>query len=406
MSVSLEMIKRKLAEVLPVRAQHGDLTIHLQCVDCFVDENGDAVVRLQPLTFNADGAIADVWENEQVLIPAISETNGDLALSYVEAWAQACRLAIDQEGRDAASTFLYPLYSLSEDQAAEHPLRRGILAVELVAAIVELRAEQRRIVEQAEGEWADDVRRVSEVLEATRIDFVRLLIHDAPPRITGSRLGGLPYLPPGAAAPRDGTGRTLRLAAQLALSELPALPGFPSTGILQWFVSDAPGRGAFGGGDGVALRYYREIVRDDRPASLLELGEPSPGMANAVYALRGELASAPMSYRDYRFADRLRAAGLDVERWTDPAGPLRDFELGVAALAAGGHKLGGYPHFTSGDDPRGRERDRDQGYELLLQLDTDEQLAMRWGRSQTAHVFLRAMDLAAGDVGDPLFGLG
>jgi len=66
---------------------------------------------------------------------------------------------------------------------------------------------------------------------------------DAPTSATSSYVGGHPYLPHGTAWPVDEAGRARVFVAQVDFSALPPLPGFPTSGLLQWFVTDEDGHG-------------------------------------------------------------------------------------------------------------------------------------------------------------------
>ncbi|MBQ6565500.1 MAG: DUF1963 domain-containing protein, partial [Treponema sp.] len=64
---------------------------------------------------------------------------------------------------------------------------------------------------------------------------------DEPLSLTTSKFGGLPYWNPAEAYPVGVDGRKLIMLAQLNMADIPPLEGFPSTGLLQFFI---------GGGDG------------------------------------------------------------------------------------------------------------------------------------------------------------
>ncbi len=58
-----------------------------------------------------------------------------------------------------------------------------------------------------------------------------------------SRIGGLPYLPAGMPWPVV-DGRSAVFVCQVNFTEVPSLPGFPSEGLLQWFVDPGESFGA------------------------------------------------------------------------------------------------------------------------------------------------------------------
>ena len=59
--------------------------------------------------------------------------------------------------------------------------------------------------------------------------------HDRP-HIGQSKIGGNPYLPLNADYPRNANGEPLTLLAQVNFAEMPPLPNFPSSGLLQFFI--------------------------------------------------------------------------------------------------------------------------------------------------------------------------
>ena len=54
--------------------------------------------------------------------------------------------------------------------------------------------------------------------------------------LSQSKIGGLPYLPLDAEYPRNPYHQPLTLLAQINFAEMPPLPDFPTSGILQWFI--------------------------------------------------------------------------------------------------------------------------------------------------------------------------
>lgn len=58
------------------------------------------------------------------------------------------------------------------------------------------------------------------------------------------------------------------------------------------------------------------------------------------------------------------------------------------AVSAAGHKMGGYAHFAQ-EDPRTPDHDET----LLLQLDSDDTIGLKWGDMGVAHFFIKKADL-------------
>lgn len=221
-----------------------------------------------------------------------------------------------------------------------------------------------------------------------------------------SKLGGRPYLPPGFAYPLenlpDGSTQPLRLLAQLNFAQLPPLPGYPETGILQFYIS----RQELWGLDfqdmtsarGFRCVYHQEIIADE---GLLQEPPPMPALADSDFPVKGEvkltgrLARQPLSAGDYRFDETM----LSLFRREVPTPEGREWEALPARLAAflgdelgcGGTRVGGYPAFTQ-VDPRDRESYQDYDC-LLFQCDSDYQEGIMWGDSGIASFFITREDL-------------
>ncbi|AWM33497.1 DUF1963 domain-containing protein [Hymenobacter nivis] len=78
-------------------------------------------------------------------------------------------------------------------------------------------------------------------LENYKLDYLKLgaqpLGASAPTALTQSKLLGQPYLPAGTPYPHDKLGQPIILLAQINFAGAPALPPYPTAGILQLFVS-------------------------------------------------------------------------------------------------------------------------------------------------------------------------
>ena len=104
--------------------------------------------------------------------------------------------------------------------------------------------------------------------------------------LSQSKIGGLPYLPPDAEYPRNPDRQPLTLLAQINFAEMPPLPDFPTSGILQWFIDLHGFFNCWGlnskdplNQDGFRVLYYPEVLPDDalvRDFSFLENVPPVP----------------------------------------------------------------------------------------------------------------------------------
>ena len=147
----------------------------------------------------------------------------------------------------------------------------------------------------------------------------------APPDRLCSRLGGLPLMPPGEQWPRDSRGRPLSLLAQVKCADLAPLPGFPHTGLLQFFgLGAGPGWGVGASGydvqDGFRVLYW--------DAAPLAAVDPPPGTSDRLpfyppgsWALRfgPAVELRPMTACEWRFEPLLVRAWSRVH----PQAPLR-----------------------------------------------------------------------------------
>jgi uncharacterized protein YwqG len=179
----------------------------------------------------------------------------------------------------------------------------------------------------------------------------------AAPTPGGSRVGGPAWLPEGEVWPTGADGARLAFLAQLDLAELPALPDFPTHGVLQFFIGtcdvygcdfDRPEAGDF-------RVFWREAT--DTPGALhpnIE-GSTSPdgpyspldgAVLETGLALRGEFATHRPDISAW-FLDR-DLPGLMQD--TDLADAIYDFVDSTSEeQPLEMHHMGGHPGFTQSD---------------------------------------------------------
>jgi uncharacterized protein YwqG len=240
------------------------------------------------------------------------------------------------------------------------------------------------------------------VLPITGVDFPE----DAP---TASKIGGRAWWPVGVAAPTAADGTPLVLLAQINFAEVPATPGYPRSGLVQFFIAGNEYYGAnFDGKLGVRdlaeQRDFRVVYWPDleQPATSLPVrtSDLLPHTPDKPRRMLFGMGMEDLTERDVRF-DALFAGGhyRALEAFAEAHGVSED-SLGQAVTdrySGGGSKLGGYPFFTQ-QDPR-----RDGEFELLLQLDSDDEEGMMWGDSGVAGFFIRPADLARGDFSEVVY---
>ena len=232
----------------------------------------------------------------------------------------------------------------------------------------------------------------------TKLDFIRISPAAQPPTFPwSSSLGGRPYLPKDVAFPVTPEGESLFFIAQINFEETPLLPGFPSRGLLQFFIFDDPMYGFAGWGNPSRGRfkvlYYPDLVRAPEAlvtdfSFLRPYADPPLALETGLglsFSLEEEFPG-PMDYRfDQYFGQRFfQGFGEDEEE-------VWDFFFRLSGSNSC-HKIGGYAYFTQ-EDPRSPELP----LQLLLQLDSDSAIGLQWGDMGIAHFFIPPADLAAID---------
>ena len=224
-------------------------------------------------------------------------------------------------------------------------------------------------------------------LIATERDFVGLdITDDAPEHPWQTQFGGQPYGVDAEDFPRGSDGRPLTFLAQLNFAELPALAGYPTEGLLQFFLGaddifgisyDATVPSTF------HVRYHPVIAPDWQPQT--ELGAVDEDETPLHRPLTGLFATGTLDRMPLTPGDRrlVPLVGQDVFETTD---------FGLSSVSSPlGTRIGGYPFIVFAIDDR--EDDKDL---LLLQCDSDGH-AMEWGDGGAAQFFISADDLAARD---------
>lgn len=244
-------------------------------------------------------------------------------------------------------------------------------------------------------------------LEASRRPLARISLQPmARDDLRASKLGGRPYWQGGKPEPIGSDGKPLYLLAQINFSEIPrTLAGFPSQGLLQFFIADNDHYGAdFESGHGPEVlsvqRGFRVVYWPDIAADPADIPVPpqfhqSPMLPHdpaRPRRMRFETDEEKLSVSDYRF-DKLLGGNAYAAAEAFAASRKLDADNLFDALwqrnSGSGHKLGGYPYFTQ-EDPR------IQGpMELLLQLDSDDE--MMWGDVGVGGFFIAPEDLAKAD---------
>jgi len=375
---------------LPLRLKGG--SVGLQLAGPPTSAEGELRVTIHLFTLDEAGSMVDLFEIEQTLIPHLPGVSATGAAIYAEAWVDACRAVLEDRGAVAAfDDEAFPLFGVDSD--AIHPLRTPDAdRAAHFDAILCIHADQLRSVE--ERRMLHD--RVMAVYGPTRRVFARLI--PGPPSssgdLTGSRLGGLPFLPEGVDYPRNPSdGQPLLLAAQIDFSELPELDGFPTHGIFQLFVrNDRCGAGVIEP-DCAHVLFHAEVdAAQARPRSWFSFlpvpfADDAPGARECT--LTFSLDDEMMSVKDHRLDALVAETGVDRASFED------------FVTSGSGHKLGGYPYCWTGDDKRGLVRVGPAGVECPIQHYAEVHEV--WDRSQPPKLVASPAALAHSDFSDVLF---
>mgnify|MGYP003340295765 CR=1 FL=1 len=175
---------------------------------------------------------------------------------------------------------------------------------------------------------------------------------------------------------------------------MPALDAFPDQGILQFYIAGE--HDLYGAcfenpaqQDDFRVLYFPEVTTNE--ADLLTdfdfLEDCYQLPFNRPSALTFTRKFAPLSASDYQFESVIIGSDRD-----DPD----IYEIYEELFSSQGHKIGGYPFFTQSDprefDPYGEEE-----YQLLLQIDTDDEAGIMWGDCGVANFFISPADLERKD---------
>jgi uncharacterized protein YwqG len=241
-------------------------------------------------------------------------------------------------------------------------------------------------------------------LEQSRRPVLRIALEALPgDDLAVSKVGGRAWWPQGTPPPAGAAGEALVLLAQINFAEMPTTPGYPTRGLLQFFIAAKDdvygasfGRDAFSVETLAEQRRFRVVYWPDPDVPAVGLpwvaDAQTPHAVDQPRQMRFTVDKETLSMSDYRFdglfagdayaaaENAAKANGIDADSLFD-----RVWERHSGA----GHKLGGYPYFTQEDPRSGGD------WELLLQLDSDDE--MMWGDVGVANFFIAPADLARGD---------
>jgi uncharacterized protein YwqG len=264
----------------------------------------------------------------------------------------------------------------------------------------------------------DELAAYRATIEASRLEYVRI----RPTKSLGtkpweSKFLGHPYLPKASKYPVDVAGQPLALLAQINFSELPPLAGYPTSGLLQFFISgDVAKEHVWGlmSYEGHPYNaqdsfqslqkqsYFRVIYHPSIVSDPNALESEVPKLPSWVLPisfearLRFEKASQVVAIDDYRFQKLL---GIDPYKLFETFGQkersIADgyFNYSDSRSVA---QIGGYGSFVQ-EDPRTAKPDEDWVVLLGIRSGAEGGEEILWGDVGAATFLIRRSDLSNRD---------
>lgn len=236
-------------------------------------------------------------------------------------------------------------------------------------------------------------------IAAAQIPFISI---DATPASTielqQSKLAHYPKIPIGFNYPKDKEGNPMFPLAQINFSEVPALEGYPSTGLLQIYISVTD--------DVYGINFENNQLQENFRVVFFEEAEVEKFVTDFSFLQEVMDTDRSPVYKPHtlKFSEKVDYIGLGDVRFEN-SNIIKDIINKYPGLeeeleeslyddcSNSGHKIGGYAYFTQ-EDPR-LYNNEIENYILLLQIDTDDEIM--WGDSGVANFFIDAADLAKKD---------
>ncbi|MEL6682028.1 MAG: YwqG family protein [Pseudomonadota bacterium] len=246
-------------------------------------------------------------------------------------------------------------------------------------------------------DWPAIVKKAREVAETMARPAIALaMVKDPITDDAHSSIGGQPSLSAGAKWPKGRDGKPMIFLAQINFGDMPALDGYPETGLLSFFVEDNDLNGCdfpSRNNTGFLVVYHQEpnaLQRHDLPDHSWEFTPFNAELTTQGRRLIGEAASGPIS------PNSLEGQDLTQDWYPDCPGELWDsFYEGLTKAKPALIYYGGHPDFTQGDFRRAD--DDPQLTEVLLQLgfvfDREAGVEICWGDAGEACFLISKADL-------------
>jgi uncharacterized protein YwqG len=246
-----------------------------------------------------------------------------------------------------------------------------------------------------------------------------------------SKFLGHPYLPKDFTYPRDRDGVAMRLLAQLNFAEMPPLPGYPTSGILQFYISPQMTSSAVFGSLNTDVKsaeehflqmlnqaYFRVVYHENISTDPAQLQQNTPFLIDNEHTVLPISSEARLSFSpeigyvldgDYRFLRFLGQNPFDFYDKVAGDNSSSDFRDGLReAYFKFAHKnplawVGGYAWFVQ-HDPRQMRPNED--WLLLLEIrstSASEGAEILWGDAGIGCFFIKRDDLQRRDFSKVLY---
>lgn len=223
-----------------------------------------------------------------------------------------------------------------------------------------------------------------------------------------SKVGGTPYLPQDFDYPANTRGNPMAFLAQINFEQMPALPHFPRTGMLQFFIENEDDCYGINFDDltdrtGYRVIYHAHVDKDtpqgDHDVQVSEYALPFP--ADHSYRITfDDTTPQAITTHDFGFDETVP----NLAQFLNDQADQKSYDWKLHSeydhwTQAESHRVGGYPYFTQ-DDVRGWEHSEPLSeYVLLFQLvseygDNDESVDVMWGDCGVGNFFIHPDDLA------------
>jgi uncharacterized protein YwqG len=219
-----------------------------------------------------------------------------------------------------------------------------------------------------------------------------------------SKFGHYPCMPLDFDYPKDAEGKYMFPLAQINCKDIAALPGYPQSGYLQFYIAaydDLMGLDFDSPQSQLNFRvlFFEESETVSYKADFSFLDEAMQSDMLPVHKPHALHFTQQQQYPASSDARIIESCALEniVNRYPDIQEEL--YEVLWEKFPAGGHRVGGYAYFAQEDPRLYNEPFKD--YVLLLQIDSDDDIM--WGDVGVANFFIHKDDLAQKDFSKVLY---